>query len=161
VPGASSGDAARFQASLIEQVLIDLAEDLDCRTALDVANKPIVGPDGSTGAFSISVVPKGEGPAPINVIAGGGRVLCLSIGQRGIMEFVDNDPSANLASLISAVRLVMSFGLVEDVRVGQLRVTTNCNVVLPSGKENLGHASTWRAQEDRSQLVEYTPYVPT
>jgi hypothetical protein len=159
VPQASSDDAARRQASLIERSLLSLAEDLGCRTTVDVASEPIVRPDGSTDAYPISLHPIGEGPAPINVITDGGPTLYLSVGRRGILEFLDEDVSGNLASLISTVRLVMSFGLVEDVQVGKLRVTTKSSVVLPSGRENLGYASTWRAHEDRSQLVQYTPYV--
>jgi hypothetical protein len=159
--GSASDEAARRQALLIESALTALIDELDCASVVEVSSGPVTDSDGDIQGISIDLAPTIEGPAPMSVMTDGGSILYFSFGRMGVSEFVDDSPADSLASLVSTVRMIMEFGLVEDIQVGILRVSVRMSAVLPTGTERYGYASSWRSPGEQSRVLTYVPYVGT
>lgn len=146
------------QARIVEEEITNLVSLLGSTTEAVVTAEEVV-VDGISDQFTIDVEPTVEGPAPMSVMVDGGTIITLSLGKRGILEFVNNDPAQNVHDLLATIRQVMEHGMTEDVRVGTFRVVARHSVVMPAGRELIGYASSWRGTGDESEVLEYSPYV--
>jgi hypothetical protein len=146
------------QARIVDAELKNLVSTLGCTTGTVVTTEEIV-VEGISQGFTIDVDPETEGPAPMSVMVDGGPIITLSLGKRGTIEFVNNDPVQNIDDLLATIRQIMEHGVTEDIRVGTFRVVARHSMATPDGRKSIGYASSWRVTGDESELVEYSPYV--
>ena len=117
--------------------------------------------DCDSGGIDIRIESPSEGPAPMTIHLESDQMLYLSLGDQCNVEFFTRDNTKDLKNtegVVSLIRDVMTFGMVERFTVGPVTVRVECHLGSEDG-EVLARSRSIRSRSDRQSWVkEYAPY---